>query len=185
MARKLLIIRGNSGSGKTTLAKRVRAEILRRGFAHQVALVEQDYFRRIVLKEKEAEGRNNLGLLRQTVLFCLAQGYDVVLEGILWSRRYRRLLSELITAADSAYLFYLDVSFPETLRRHQTKPNAHEFGELEMREWFRERDVLGVVNEEVLAEELSADDAVERILTRAYRSEQAAAEIRSSSEAGR
>src|SRR5689334_1922734 len=85
MARKLLIIRGNSGSGKTTIAKQVRIEILRRGFARQAALVEQDYFRRIVLKEKEAEGSNNLGLLRQTVLFCLEQDYDVVLEGILWS----------------------------------------------------------------------------------------------------
>jgi hypothetical protein len=147
-------------------------------------LVEQDYFRRIVLKEKDAEGSNNLGLLRQTVLFCLGEGYDVVLEGILWSGRYRALLSELIAAADCAYPFYLDVSFEETVRRHQTKPNAHEFGELEMREWFRERDVLGVENEEVLAEELSADDTVERILARVYGSEQAAAEAPSSSKAG-
>jgi predicted kinase len=175
MARKLLIIRGNSGSGKTTLAETARAEILRRGFARQVALVEQDYVRRIVLKEKEAEGSNNLGLLRQTVLFCLAEGYDVVLEGILRSERYRELLSELVAAADSAYLFYLDVSFSETLRRHRTKPNAHEFGEREMREWFRERDVLGVENEEVLGEALSADDAVERIVGRAYRFERAVA----------
>lgn len=185
MSRKLLIIRGNSGSGKTSLAKRVRVEILSRGLARQVALVEQDYFRRIVLKEKEAEGSNNLELLRQTVLFCLGQGYDVVLEGILWSGRYRELLSELVAAADAAYLFYLDVSFPETLRRHQTKPNAHEFGELEMREWFRERDVLGVENEEVLAEDLSADDAVERIVAGVYMREQVSADARSPSEAGR
>jgi hypothetical protein len=37
-----------------------------------------------------------------------------------------------------------------------------------MREWFRERDVLGVENEEVLTEELSADDALEVIMARAY-----------------
>lgn len=183
MAQKLLIIRGNSGSGKTTIAKRVRVEILHRGFERQVALVEQDYFRRIVLKEKEAEGSNNLGLLRLTVLFCLGQGYDVVLEGILRSGRYRELLSELIAAADSAHLFYLDVSFEETLRRHQTKPHAHEFGELEMRDWFRERDLLGVADEEVLAEGLGEEDAVERIVARAYGADQPAIKVRSSSEA--
>jgi predicted kinase len=174
VARKLLIIRGNSGSGKSTLAKQVRLEILRRGLAREVALVEQDYFRRIVLKEREAEGSNHLGLLRQTVLFCLNHGYDVVLEGILWSGRYRALIEELVVAADSANVVYLDVSFAETLRRHETKPNADEFGEREMREWFRGRDVLGTPGEAILAEELSTDQAVQRIVERAYRSEEAA-----------
>lgn len=168
MARKLLIIRGNSGAGKSTVAKQVRLEILRRGLAGQVALVEQDYFRRIVLKEKEAEGSNNRGLLRQTVLFCLEHGYDVVLEGILWSGRYRDLLQELIAAASDAHVFYLDVSFEETLRRHETKPNAHEFGEAEMREWFRERDLLGVAGEHVIPEQCTPAETVERIVAHAY-----------------
>jgi hypothetical protein len=104
----------------------------------------------------------------------LNHGYDVVLEGILWSGRYRALIEELVVAADSANVFYLDVSFAETLRRHETKPNADEFGEREMREWFRGRDVLGTPGEAILAEELSTDQAVQRIVERAYRAEEAA-----------
>jgi hypothetical protein len=80
-----------------------------------------------------------------------------------------RILEELIAAADSAYVFYLDVSFAETLRRHATKSNAHEFGEREMREWFRDRDVLGIAGEEILAQELSASEAVARIVEREHR----------------
>jgi hypothetical protein len=168
VSQKLVIIRGNSGAGKSTSAKQVRLEILRRGLARQVALVEQGYFRRIVLKEKEVEGSNNLELLRQTVLFCLENGYDVVLEGILWSGRCRGLLQELIGVADEAHVFYLDVSFGETLRRHQTKPNAHEFGEQEMREWFRDRDFLDVAGERLIPEQCSLAETVERIVAHAY-----------------
>jgi hypothetical protein len=43
-----------------------------------------------------------------------------------------------------------------------------------MREWFRGRDVLGTPGEAILAEELSTDQAVQRIVERAYRSEEAA-----------
>ncbi|MBE1490755.1 putative ATPase [Plantactinospora soyae] len=44
----LVIIRGNSGSGKTTAAREARR--LGRG----AALVEQDYFRRTVLREHDS-----------------------------------------------------------------------------------------------------------------------------------
>lgn len=102
------------------------------------------------------------------MLFCLEQGYDVVVEGILWSGRYRDLLLELADAAREAHVFYLDVSFEETLRRHQTKPNAHEFGEPEMREWFRDNDLLGVAGEHVIPEDATASEIVERIIAHAY-----------------
>lgn len=45
------------------------------------------------------------------------------------------------------YAYYFDISFEETLRRHQTKPNCHSFGEKEMRRWWREKDFSDVLDE--------------------------------------
>lgn len=78
---RLVILRGNSGSGKSSTARELRAR-LGRG----VAWVEQDYLRRTVLREKDAPGGANIGLIDQTVRYALDCGYDVVLEGILCRR---------------------------------------------------------------------------------------------------
>lgn len=158
---KLIVFRGNSGSGKSTVARLVR-EQARSGC--KVAIVEQDYLRRIVLKEKENEGRANIGLIQQTVSYCLGQGYHVVLEGILYSRRYRDMIRTLVEEADQHWIYYFDVSFEETLRRHATKPNAADFGEVEMRDWYNADDRLGLTREWVIPEEHSSDASVARIL---------------------
>jgi 2-phosphoglycerate kinase len=47
----LIVIRGNSGSGKTTAAHEVRWR-----YGRGCALVEQDYLRRIVLREHDIAG---------------------------------------------------------------------------------------------------------------------------------
>jgi hypothetical protein len=51
------------------------------------------------------------------------------------------------------------------LSRHATKPNAHEFGEKEMREWWVEKDFLGLQDERVLNEKMSIDEIVQRIVS--------------------
>ena len=49
-----------------------------------MAVVGQDHFRRIVLKEKDSTNDNDiLGLLDLTVRYCLGSGRNVILEGIL------------------------------------------------------------------------------------------------------
>jgi len=45
----LVIVRGNSGSGKSTVAAEVR-----RRYGRGCALIEQDYLRRIVLREHDS-----------------------------------------------------------------------------------------------------------------------------------
>ena len=82
-ASKLVVLRGNSASGKSTVAKQLR-EISQR----KIALVEQDHIRRIILKEKDVPGGDNIDLIRQIVEFALGRKYDVILEGILDTRRY-------------------------------------------------------------------------------------------------
>lgn len=163
---KVIVIRGNSGSGKTTAARALRAAILQRDAAKAVAVVEQDYFRRIVLKEKEEGGAEALALIRLVATFALARGFDVIVEGILGAEKYGDMLTGLMSLADEAHAFYFDVSFDETVRRTAAK-NA-DFGEAELRTWWKEHDVLGVDGEVILAESLSLDDAVAVMLARAY-----------------
>jgi hypothetical protein len=61
-------------------------------------------------------------------------------------------------------VYYLDVSFDESLRRHATRPQASEFGPEHMREWYRERDVLGLPGEQLVPHTSSLHDTVARIL---------------------
>ena len=48
---------------------------------------------------------------------------------------------------DETYVYYFNISLDETLRRHETKPNFHEFGETRMREWYIENDTLDLAHE--------------------------------------
>jgi hypothetical protein len=53
------------------------------------------------------------------------------------------MLTELITGHPGpAFAYYLNIPFEETLLRHASKPQAAEYGEAEMRNWYRERDLL-------------------------------------------
>lgn len=61
------------------------------------------------------------------------------------------------------YAYYFDLPFEETLKRHQTKPNCHEFGEDAMRRWWRENDFSDVLNEVSITAEKNIDDIVEDI----------------------
>jgi predicted kinase len=158
-ASKLIVLRGNSASGKSTVARHVR-EVSDR----KIALVEQDYLRRIVLKERENEGTNNLDLILQTATFALSRGYDVVLEGILVYRRYGAILRELARLCPDHHFFYLDVSLEETLRRHATKPIAEEVGEHQLRAWYHECDVTGFRGETIIPETLSVEETVALIV---------------------
>lgn len=154
----LIIIRGNSGSGKSTVAKLVRD-----GLAGKVAFVEQDYIRRVILREKERGSIDNIVLIKQTVQFALKQNYIVILEGILNMSRYGDMLKEVRCFADKNYSYYIDVSLEETLARHKTKSNAHEFGEEQIREWYKEKDLGGFKEEVTIKETSSIKDSVKII----------------------
>jgi adenylate kinase family enzyme len=155
---KLIVLRGNSGSGKTTTAYKLR-EINNR----RIALVEQDYIRRKILKEKENDGKH-IALISQIVQFALMHNYDVILEGILYFPRYKIMFEELIQKCPDHHFYYFDIPFEETLRRHATKPNANEFGEKEMREWYKEKDITGFDREIIIPANLSQDKVVNMII---------------------
>lgn len=160
----IVLLRGNSGSGKSTTAKLLRDKMLKFRPSRKVAIIEQDYWRRYVLKEKETEGSDNIGLIEQTVRYVIERDYDVILEGIFYSQRYGDMLRQLLAESTENHVYYFDISFEETLRRHNTKPNAHEFGKTEMRGWYHAHDALAAEGERVLAETLSQEQIIHEIL---------------------
>ncbi len=162
----LIVLRGNSGSGKTTTAKLLRDKMLEKDKGQKIALIEEDYLRRIVLKEKREKPQlDNIGLIEQTINFCLSHGYHIILEGILWTKQYEIMLKTLHDDIENSYFYYFDIPLAETLKRHATKPNAHEFGEKEIRDWHHDKDFLKFVREKVITADQSQSEIIEMILS--------------------
>lgn len=157
----LVVLRGNSASGKSTVARRVQ-RALPRG---EVAVIGQDHVRRELLWERDSGQGDTVGLLESMVRHCLGIGRITLLEGIFGAERYHGMFARMLRDAPGPTLvYYLDVSLPETLRRHAGKPIAGHVTAEEVASWYRPHDVLGVPGEQVLAEELDEDQMVERIL---------------------
>lgn len=156
---KLIILRGNSGAGKSTVAKALRDDTGRK-----VAIIEQDYLRRVILREKFESGTDTLELIEQTVKFALAHKYDVILEGILPFTVYGGMLSRLVEQCPQHYMYYFDVSLDETIRRHAAKTEAQDFGEEELRKWYRQDDYTYFDGERIIPESSTIDQTVRRIV---------------------
>ena len=76
------------------------------------------------------------------------------------------MLAELAREyAGSAYFYYLDIPFEETVRRHGTREKASAFIAEDMADWYRARDLLAKPCETVIDETSSLDETVQRILT--------------------
>jgi adenylate kinase family enzyme len=156
---KLIILRGNSGSGKSTTGK-----ALQRKFGHGTMLISQDVVRREMLFVKDGLNPEASQLLLELALYGKSHCNIVILEGILNSKWYKKLFENLLDKFNSQiFAYYFDIPFEETLNRHQQKPNAHEFGEKEMREWWNEKDVLDIIHEVYLHKELSLNEIVDII----------------------
>ena len=155
----LIILRGNSGCGKTSTA-----HLLQRQLGYVTMLVSQDMVRREILRVKDSESNPAIQLMYDLCMYGNNVGYTVILEGILSNKRYGAILHQLLNDFQGEKLiYYFDVSFEETVRRHATKPNAHEFGESEMRQWWKDQDILGVPGERRIGEKLTQTEIVDLI----------------------
>lgn len=160
---RLIVLRGNSGSGKSSVAAALR-EACGRG----LAWVSQDLIRRTILREHDRPGGVNIGLIDQVARHCLDAGYHVVLDGILYADRYEAMLTGLHREHRGlSRFYYLDVSLDETLRRHATRPQAAEFSPARMRDWYRPRDLLASVTEQVIPQSSTLRQTTELILAQA------------------
>jgi predicted kinase len=169
----LVVIRGNSGSGKTTTAREVRSR-----YGRGCALLEQDYLRRIVLREHDSASMGPVApqFIASTARTALDLGYHVVLEGILHRDRYGATLRQLIAGHPGpSHVYYLDVSFDQTVRRNRERIASDGFTADDMRSWYAPQDLLGLPGEHVLPESATLDDAVDTILHTSGLAEAAAA----------
>ncbi len=91
IAQHLILIRGNSASGKTSLARELQLA-MGRGTAN----IGQDHFRRVILREHDVADGCNIDFIALAVRHCLAIGYHVILEGILFSGHYGDMLRSLL-----------------------------------------------------------------------------------------
>lgn len=153
---KLIILRGNSGSGKTTTAK-----ALQKKFGHGTMLISQDVVRREMLFVKDGPDTEAINLLNELVLYGKKHCNVVILEGILNSKWYKKLFENLHDEfGNQIFAYYFNIPFEETLNRHKQKPNAHEFGEKEMRKWWNEKDLIGFIPELYIHKDLSLNEIV-------------------------
>jgi len=156
---RLVVIRGNSSSGKSTIARSLRASLPR-----GVAIVGQDQIRREILQVRDLDGTPAIDLVDLTARFALDHGLHVVVEGILYPGRYDAMLRGLKQDHRGITRCYLmDVPFPETLRRHDTKPIAGEYGETEMRSWWVDPQLIPGLDEQVITGASSLEVSVARI----------------------
>lgn len=160
MESKLIIIRGNSGSGKTTTAKSLQNH-LGRG----TLLVSQDVVRREMLKVHDREGNLSIDLISQIAEYGKGKCEFVIVEGILDKSRYGEMLQNLIQFYnEKTYTFYFDLSFEETIVRHNSRSKKMDFGEDSLRAWWNPSDYLGVDGEKILTNDMAQNDVLNLII---------------------
>jgi hypothetical protein len=158
---RLIILRGNSASGKSSTA----AEIRRRHGRRDLAVVGQDNLRRDVLREHDVPAGVNIGLIDLVTRYALNHGFNVIVEGILIADHYAEMLMALINNhRGRTCCYYLDVPFDESLRRHAGKPQASQYGAIEMKAWYRELDLLPGGAEQVIRTAMPQDEIVRRVM---------------------
>lgn len=156
---RLIIIRGDSGSGKSTIAKRLQYEL-----GYGTMLIPQDVVRREIIRTKDIPKNPSIQLIKDITMYGHNIGYDVIIEGILVRKRYGKMLHELAKLFNETHAYYFDISLDETLRRHKTKANSHEFGETQMRKWYIEKDTLNLADEKIFTDTKSEDEVFQIIL---------------------
>ncbi len=159
---KLIVIRGNSGSGKSTVSRKLRdlfPDV-------KIALIEQDYIRRNILREQGGVEGVHMDIIKKNVEHCLENNFHVILEGIFHLKLYKELLKYLNDKFINNTFFYLDVSLEETLRRSRTKKDFHEYGEGKVRSWYLEKDYTNFKNEYIIEEVLSEKQIIDYMKTK-------------------
>lgn len=156
---RLIVIRGNSGTGKSALAAAIRAARPR-----GVAIVSQDLLRRQILHVRDHPGNPAVDYIELSARYALNAGLHVVIEGILYEDIYGDMLRKLLADHRGVSCCYrYEMSFDETLRRHATKADSDEFGETEMRQWWRDADRLAGTAEVPISAGIRLTDSVQRV----------------------
>lgn len=165
MQTKLIVLRGQSGSGKSTVAKK-----LQKISQKPLFIVEQDYYKNELISPIIDIDSSTRKSLQMKLIICnalelLDQGYDCIVEGNFSNSAYQNMFDELFKQHPSGnFMYYYNISFEESLRRHNTRDKKHEFGSDEMRQWYFENPPYGHSFEKSIPEEYSLDQTIDMIL---------------------
>ena len=156
---RFIIIRGPSGAGKSTVAQR-----LFDGTTYQTALIQQDHYR-FIFRPSGGGSKTNAAVIHKMIehncISALEAGYDVILEGILSVRAYEAVLDRVIMAhSGPSYMFYFNVSFEETARRHKAREHLSDFSVGDMRDWYDASHRSDHQLEQIIDESFSEEEAV-------------------------
>lgn len=136
---QLVLIRGNSGSGKTSLARKLQDH-----FGRRTLLISQDTVRRQMLKEKVEPDNLSISLTEEIARFGHARDLLVIVEGFYETAIYGDMLERLRQLFSPHLLvYYYDLPFEETVRRHRTRPKKADFTSADMKRWWMGKDSLG------------------------------------------
>ncbi len=164
---KIIILRGNAGSGKSSVAQDLQARLEPRPL-----LIEHDHFRRHILKERETPDILNDKLILHTIEFALKHNKDVIFEGILplqhSHQKYRELLAAILAInSKNTYIYWFDIPFQETVKRHSMRTKALEFGEEKLKQWYKDDDRSHMKGEIIIKANMNLERIVQLIADQA------------------
>lgn len=127
------------------------------------ALVARDHYM-FMFTAADMQGALDQELIKNNVLTCLAHGFDVIFEGNFKPEDHELLLHSLLAAhPEENYIFYLNASLTETLRRHNTRDQI--LSAVEMEALYSRARPLGRPAEVVIDERSSLEETVKVIKT--------------------
>lgn len=119
------MIRGNSASGKSAVAAAIRDRHGKR----DLAIIGQDNLRRVILREHDVPCGTNIDLIDAVARFA-SLAATMPSSRASSTQTTTAMLTALISDNPGlAFAYFLDVPFPETLRRHVTKTGTLKYGE--------------------------------------------------------
>lgn len=161
----LIIIRGNSGSGKSTIARKLQKQL-----GEGTMLISQDDVRIKILSVEDKKDNPAIELIYKLAMYGDEINANVIIEGILSNKKYSAMLHRLLNDfSGRSYVYYLDIPFEETLKRHASRSKKNDFGEENMRSWWREKDYLGVKSEKIIGSELTETEIAANICNDLFR----------------
>lgn len=156
---KLIILRGPSGAGKSTVARALMERTKR-----PTVLVSLDHYRFSFVNPPKEKHQLEYEMSANDVLTGLKLGFDVIFDGNFTVKVPDSFLERLFKAhPEENYIFYLEASIDETLRRHKTRTNPR-INEAKMREVYKHASPAGHENEVIIPESSSFDQTVARIV---------------------
>ncbi len=156
---KLILLRGNSGSGKTTIARNLQSML-----GNGVMRVGQDEIRRHMLNVSDRPDNLAIELIKYITLFGIAHCKYVIVEGIFNKEKYGNMLQSIISSTHiKSYIYYFDLPYAETVRRHHSKTYT-DFCAQKLASWFVEKDTLNVKNEKLITEMMTQNDILTMIM---------------------